>query len=76
MLAVAVVSRGCAGDLCDAECHLVESDQRKAVFLSTVIRECGLTAKVHSSRIEALPDLDASVITARALAPLDGCFGF
>ena len=57
--------------LCDAECHLVESDQRKAVFLSTVIRECGLTAKVHNSRIEALPDLGASVITARALAPLD-----
>ncbi len=56
---------------CNAECHLVESDQRKAVFLSTVIRECGLTAKVHNSRIEALPDLGASVITARALAPLD-----
>ena len=51
--------------------RLVESDQRKAVFLSTVIRECGLTAKVHNSRIEALPDLGASVITARALAPLD-----
>ena len=57
--------------LCDAECHLVESDQRKAVFLSTVIRECGLTAKVHNSRVETLADLDASVITARALAPLD-----
>ena len=60
---------------CNAECHLVESDQRKAVFLSTVIRECGLTAKVHNSRIEALPDLDASVITARALAPLDRLLG-
>ena len=57
--------------LCDAECHLVESDQRKAVFLSTVIRECGLTARVHTSRVEALPNLGASVITARALAPLD-----
>ena len=57
--------------LCDAECHLVESDQRKAVFLSTVIRECGLTAKVHNSRVEALPALGASVITARALAPFD-----
>ena len=31
---------------------LVESDQRKAVFLSTVIRELGLPAKVHNQRIE------------------------
>ena len=54
-----------------AECHLVESDQKKAVFLSTVIRECGLSAKVHNDRIEVLPCLDASVSTARALAPLD-----
>ena len=57
--------------LCEAECHLVESDQRKSVFLSTVIRECGLSAHVHTSRIEDLPALGASVITARALAPLD-----
>jgi 16S rRNA (guanine527-N7)-methyltransferase len=57
--------------LTSAECHLVESDQKKAVFLHTVIRECGLTAKVHNERIENMPCLEASVITARALAPLD-----
>ena len=56
---------------CDAECHLVESDQKKAIFLSTVIRECGLRVKVHNHRIESLPCLQASIITARALAPLD-----
>ena len=49
---------------------LVESDQRKAVFLSTVIRELGLPAKVHNQRIETMPNLRADVITARALAPV------
>lgn len=57
--------------LTDAECHLVESDQKKAIFLRTVIRECGLTAKVHNHRVENLPCLEAAIITARALAPLD-----
>jgi len=47
---------------------LVESDQRKAVFLSTVIRELGLPAKVHNQRIETMPNLRSDVITARALA--------
>ena len=49
---------------------LVESDQRKAVFLSTVIRELGLPAKVHNQRIENMPKLYPDVITARALAPV------
>ena len=57
--------------LTNADCHLVESDQKKAIFLRTVIRECGLTATVHNHRIETLPCLEASIITARALAPLD-----
>jgi 16S rRNA (guanine527-N7)-methyltransferase len=49
---------------------LVESDQRKTVFLSTVIRELDLPAKVHNQRIETLPQLFPDVITARALAPV------
>ena len=49
---------------------LVESDQRKAVFLSTVIRDLGLSAKVHNQRIETMPNLRPDVITARALAPV------
>ena len=49
---------------------LVESNQRKAVFLSTVIRELGLPAKVHNQRIEQMPNLRPDVITARALAPV------
>jgi 16S rRNA (guanine527-N7)-methyltransferase len=49
---------------------LVESDQRKAVFLSTIIRELALPANVHNQRIEAMPNLRPDVITARALAPV------
>ncbi len=52
------------------EVELVESDQRKAIFLSTVIRSLGLSAKVHNQRVESLPNLAADVVTARALAPL------
>ncbi len=54
-----------AGDV-----QLVESDQRKAVFLQTVIRELGLPAHVSNQRIEKLPACQPDVITARALAAL------
>ena len=54
----------------NVEVDLVESDQRKAVFLSTVIRSLGLPAKVHNQRVETLPNLSPDVITARAVAPV------
>lgn len=54
----------------NVEVDLVESDQRKAVFLSTVIRSLGLPAKVYNKRIETLPNLAPDVITSRALAPV------
>ena len=49
---------------------LIESDQRKATFLRTCIRELALTANVITSRIEDTPPLSADVVSARALAPL------
>jgi 16S rRNA (guanine527-N7)-methyltransferase len=49
---------------------LVESDVRKATFLRTVIRECKLSVRVLTGRIEALPSLQADIISARALAEL------
>ncbi|WP_347138230.1 16S rRNA (guanine(527)-N(7))-methyltransferase RsmG [Paracoccus sp. SSK6] len=50
---------------------LVESDQRKAAFLRTVMRETNLTnVVVKAQRIEALDPLNAAFISARALAPL------
>lgn len=56
--------------------HLIESDQRKAGFLSTVIGAVGPTATVHVMRIEeASRNSDrfpaSRVVVARALAPLD-----
>ena len=50
---------------------LIESDQRKAAFLRSVIRELDLDAAVRCSRIEAVTDIVADVVTARALAPLN-----
>jgi 16S rRNA (guanine527-N7)-methyltransferase len=50
---------------------LVESDQRKAVFLQTAVREMGLAAEVIANRAEAVPPLQADIVSARALAPLD-----
>lgn len=54
----------------DAKFTLVESDTRKSVFLRTVIRETGISATVLSERIEAVPPLQADVLSARALADL------
>lgn len=54
----------------DLSVHLIESDQKKCVFLQTVSRETGSPVKVHTARAErvALPAPD--VVTARALADL------
>lgn len=54
----------------------VESDRRKATFLATVARETGVEVAVHSDRIETLTPLEADVVSARALAPLDVLLGF
>ncbi|MGY3438448.1 MULTISPECIES: 16S rRNA (guanine(527)-N(7))-methyltransferase RsmG [unclassified Marinovum] len=49
---------------------LIESDQRKAVFLRTVLRETDSQAKVFADRIEAVAPQNADILSARALAPL------
>lgn len=49
---------------------LVESDQRKAVFLRQAVRELGLRCTVLCRRIEQISDFRADVVSARALAPL------
>lgn len=52
--------------------HLVESDQKKCSFLSTVSRETKTPVSIHNSRIESLKtDAVPDVISARALADLD-----
>lgn len=49
----------------------VESDQRKATFLRQVSRETGANVTVLAERIELASPLDADVVSARALAPLN-----
>ncbi|MFO7759902.1 MAG: 16S rRNA (guanine(527)-N(7))-methyltransferase RsmG [Roseovarius sp.] len=55
---------------------LVESDARKSAFLRTVLHETGVTASILTARAEAVPPLKASVVSARALAPLTKLLGF
>ena len=55
---------------------LVESDARKAAFLSTVIRETGANAQVKNARVEDLPPVGADILSARALAPMTSLLGF
>ena len=55
--------------------HLIESDQRKAVFLAEVVRATGIVplVTIHNLRVEDLSTEDlprADTVTARALAPL------
>lgn len=55
----------------DIKFTLVESDRRKASFLREVIRKTDLKkVVVIADRIEAIPPLSATWISARALAPL------
>lgn len=59
--------------------HLVESDQRKCVFLRESARITGAPVTVHAQRIEvfaAESDLEVDIVSARALAPLDRLFGW
>jgi 16S rRNA (guanine527-N7)-methyltransferase len=50
--------------------HLIESDQRKSVFLREAARVMGAQVAVHSARVGEVPFLAADMSTARALAPL------
>ncbi len=57
--------------LSDRETHLVESDRRKCAFLQEAIRLLGLTeVTIHPTRIEAASLPPATIVSARALAPL------
>jgi 16S rRNA (guanine527-N7)-methyltransferase len=49
---------------------LIESDQRKAVFLRTVAQRTGVPVTVLADRIESVPPIGTDVLSARALAPL------
>ena len=54
------------------EVHLVEANNRKAVFLEEAARTTGTAVTVHARRLEDVTNLAADVVTARALAPIEG----
>lgn len=54
---------------------LIESDQRKCLFLQTVRRELSLNVTILNSRIEAAEPAPATVLSARALASLTDLLG-
>lgn len=57
--------------------NLIESDQRKCVFLSEVIRLTQTSAKVFNLRIESVEkDFQARVVTSRACASLDNLLNY
>lgn len=59
------------------EVHLIESDQKKCSFLSTISRETRTPVTIHNRRIESfVPAPAVDVITARALAPLPVLLGY
>ena len=54
----------------DTALTMIESDQRKATFLRTALRECGVPGDVIATRIAEAPPAEATHLTARALAPV------
>jgi len=54
----------------DLKVSLIESDQRKAAFLRTVVRKVNVDCEVISERIEKTPQKQADIVSARALADL------
>ncbi|MGF1453977.1 MAG: 16S rRNA (guanine(527)-N(7))-methyltransferase RsmG [Alphaproteobacteria bacterium] len=52
------------------EIHCVESDGRKAAFLTDIISRTGAKARVHHARVEALTPWSCGAVTARACAPV------
>ncbi|QDC11466.1 16S rRNA (guanine(527)-N(7))-methyltransferase RsmG [Oceanicola sp. D3] len=60
----------------DLTFEFIESDQRKCTFLSTVLRETGVSAQIHANRAESLPSRSAQVLSARAMAPLTTLLSF
>ena len=55
---------------------LVESDQRKAAFLQHVAAALSVDVVVCAARIEKISLAQASMVTARALAPMDRLLGY
>lgn len=62
----------CAAETDDTELVLVESLQKRCVFLRTVVRELNLPVTVENARIENVSRETVDFITARAVTDLSG----
>ena len=51
--------------------HLIESDQKKCVFLKEIAMLTDTNITIHNCRIENLSFINVDLITCRALAPLN-----
>jgi 16S rRNA (guanine527-N7)-methyltransferase len=56
--------------------HLVEATGKKVAFLKAVGDALSLPITVHHHRLEHMPHMNADIVTARALAPLDRLLGY
>ncbi len=72
-MVVAIMAKDLAPDVL-VTC--MESDIRKCEFLRTVSRSTGVKVNILSRRIEESPPQNASVVSARALAPLPKLLGY
>jgi len=52
------------------ECHLVESNKKKAAFLREAVRAMDVNAQIHSKRWQDMTPEAFDALTARAFAPL------
>lgn len=59
-----------------ARVTLVESDVRKAAFLTMISAQLGLRTRILRKRIEGVLPVGAEVVSARALAPLPALLGY
>lgn len=66
-----VIAALAAVDLPQLNVTLVESDLRKCAFLAEASRAMGVAPTIRAERIEAIEPLEADVLSARALAPLE-----
>ena len=70
-LVLAILLKGREG----AQVHLVESLAKRCRFLSEVVAELSLPARVHNARAEDVR-IEVEVVTARAVAALPRLLGF
>ncbi len=59
-----------------ADVVLVEADQRKCAFLREAARVTDTAIQIRQGRMEAVEPVDATIVTARACAPLERLLGY